>query len=194
MIYKGDSAYIQVGSSGGATLNEQMQLVGTVPGGSFSPDGKNFRYGVLIQAKAMAASVLKEANIPYDVGKIHKLVKDIASKEAFRDLTDQEVAENLCSLQNVQAARQKLGEKVFGVPKSEQQEYIQQMKKLSLQMFPGENSSDKYQQMESYVNLLHYGSGRAQEAHLDRMEDSPEEINLTQRIEANHEVDFDLNV
>jgi len=44
------SAYIQVGSSGGAALNEQMQLIGTVPGGSFSPDGKTFRYGVLIPA------------------------------------------------------------------------------------------------------------------------------------------------
>ena len=40
------SAYIQTGSSGGAALNEQMQLVGTVPGGSFSLDGKTFRYGV----------------------------------------------------------------------------------------------------------------------------------------------------
>ena len=44
------SAYIQVGSSGGAALNEQMQLVGVVPGGSFSLDGKTFRYGVLIPA------------------------------------------------------------------------------------------------------------------------------------------------
>ena len=44
------SAYIQTGSSGGAALNEQMQLVGTVPGGSFSLDGKTFRYGVLIPA------------------------------------------------------------------------------------------------------------------------------------------------
>ena len=44
------SAYIQVGSSGGAALNEQMQLVGTVPGGSFSLDGKTFRFGVLIPA------------------------------------------------------------------------------------------------------------------------------------------------
>ena len=44
------SAYIQIGSSGGAALNEQMQLVGIVPGGSFSLDGKDFRYGVLIPA------------------------------------------------------------------------------------------------------------------------------------------------
>ena len=44
------SAYIQTGSSGGAALNEQMQLAGTVPGGSFSLDGKTFRYGVLIPA------------------------------------------------------------------------------------------------------------------------------------------------
>lgn len=42
------SAYIQVGSSGGAAFNEKMQLVGTTPGGSFSLDGKDFRFGVLI--------------------------------------------------------------------------------------------------------------------------------------------------
>lgn len=42
------SAYIQVGSSGGAAFNEKMQLVGTTPGVSFSLDGKDFRYGVLI--------------------------------------------------------------------------------------------------------------------------------------------------
>ena len=44
------SVWIQVGSSGGAALNEQMQLIGTVPGGSFSLDGKTFRFGVLIPA------------------------------------------------------------------------------------------------------------------------------------------------
>ena len=42
------SAYIQVGSSGGAAIGEQMQLVGITPGASLSPDGKTFRYGVLI--------------------------------------------------------------------------------------------------------------------------------------------------
>ncbi len=44
------SAYIHVGSSGGAALNEDMKLTGIVPGGSFTPDGKIFRYGVLIPA------------------------------------------------------------------------------------------------------------------------------------------------
>ncbi len=42
------SAYIQVGSSGGAALNEQMQLTGIVPGGVFSPGGDKLKYGVLI--------------------------------------------------------------------------------------------------------------------------------------------------
>ena len=44
------SAYIQVGSSGGAAFNEQMQLIGTVPGGAFSLSGEKFKYGVLIPA------------------------------------------------------------------------------------------------------------------------------------------------
>lgn len=44
------SAYIHVGSSGGAAFNEQMQLVGITPGGSYSLDGKTFNYGVLIPA------------------------------------------------------------------------------------------------------------------------------------------------
>ena len=42
------SAYIQVGSSGGAAFNEQMQLAGTTPGGAFSLDGKTFNFGVMI--------------------------------------------------------------------------------------------------------------------------------------------------
>lgn len=42
------SAYIHVGSSGGAAIGEQMGLVGITPGGSYSLDGKTFRYGVLI--------------------------------------------------------------------------------------------------------------------------------------------------
>ena len=42
------SAYIQVGSSGGAAIGEDMKLVGTTPGASLSLDGKTFRYGVLI--------------------------------------------------------------------------------------------------------------------------------------------------
>ena len=42
------SAYIQVGSSGGAAIGEDMKLVGITPGASLSPDGKTFRYGVLI--------------------------------------------------------------------------------------------------------------------------------------------------
>lgn len=42
------SAYIQVGSSGGAAFGENMKLVGVTPGASLSPDGKTFYYGVLI--------------------------------------------------------------------------------------------------------------------------------------------------
>ena len=38
----------RMGSSGGAAINEQMQLAGTTPGGSFSLNGKSFRFGVLI--------------------------------------------------------------------------------------------------------------------------------------------------
>ena len=44
------SAYINVGSSGGAAFNEQMQLVGITPGISSSIDRKEFKYGVLIPA------------------------------------------------------------------------------------------------------------------------------------------------
>lgn len=42
------SAYIHVGSSGGAAFNEDMKLAGITPGGSYSLDGKDFNYGVLI--------------------------------------------------------------------------------------------------------------------------------------------------
>ena len=42
------SAYIQVGSSGGAAINEKMKLAGITPGASISPNGKTFYYGVLI--------------------------------------------------------------------------------------------------------------------------------------------------
>ena len=42
------SAYMHVGSSGGAAVNEQMKLIGITPGGSYSLDGKTFNYGVLI--------------------------------------------------------------------------------------------------------------------------------------------------
>jgi len=42
------TAYIHVGSSGGAAINENMQLIGITPGGFFSADGKTFQYGVLI--------------------------------------------------------------------------------------------------------------------------------------------------
>ena len=37
-------------SSGGAAVNEQMKLAGITPGASLTPDGKTFRYGVLIPA------------------------------------------------------------------------------------------------------------------------------------------------
>ena len=44
------TAYMQVGSSGGAAINEQMQLIGITPGGYYSFDGKSFKTGVLIPA------------------------------------------------------------------------------------------------------------------------------------------------
>jgi len=44
------SAYIQVGSSGGAAIGEDMKLVGITPGASLGLDGNTFRYGVLIPA------------------------------------------------------------------------------------------------------------------------------------------------
>lgn len=42
------NAYINVGSSGGAAVNEKMKLVGITPGASLSADGKKFNYGVMI--------------------------------------------------------------------------------------------------------------------------------------------------
>lgn len=42
------TAYMQVGSSGGAALDENMKLVGITPGASLSLDGKDFYYGVMI--------------------------------------------------------------------------------------------------------------------------------------------------
>ncbi len=42
------SAYMHVGSSGGAAINEQMQLTGITPGGSYTPGSETFKYGVLI--------------------------------------------------------------------------------------------------------------------------------------------------
>lgn len=42
------TAYINVGSSGGAALNEKMELAGITPGASLSPDGTKFYYGVMI--------------------------------------------------------------------------------------------------------------------------------------------------
>ena len=42
------TAYMQVGSSGGAVLDENMKLVGITPGASLSLDGKDFYYGVMI--------------------------------------------------------------------------------------------------------------------------------------------------
>lgn len=44
------TAYMQAGSSGGAAINEQMQLAGITPGGYDSADGKTFKCGVLIPA------------------------------------------------------------------------------------------------------------------------------------------------
>ena len=44
------TAYMQVGSSGGAAINEGMQLAGITPGGYYSADGARFRYGALIPA------------------------------------------------------------------------------------------------------------------------------------------------
>lgn len=42
------NAYIQVGSSGGAVIDEQMKLIGITTGASLSPDGKKFYFGAMI--------------------------------------------------------------------------------------------------------------------------------------------------
>ena len=233
-------------------------------------------------AKAMAASVLKDSGKSYNVKRIHELAEDIASKDQFKDLTDRQVAESLFNLRNVKDARRDLATKLYGVPKSEQRDYINQMMNLSLHMVPGAGSSEKYQRMERcikeianldpndpdldykliiantnmikaidtyakgkksvrrnqegidkfdncldalsivnshvpglvgeaerlvdrtntvrktkpgdkyYVNLNHFGASRAQEAHLDRMGEEVEDIGLSDRIEENKEVNFDL--
>ena len=57
------NAYIQVGSSGGAAINEQMKLAGITPGASLSLDGKSFKYGVLIPVSEIR-ECLKEWNRP----------------------------------------------------------------------------------------------------------------------------------
>ena len=45
------SAYIHVGSSGGAAIGEDMKLVGITPGASLGPNGNSFQYGVLIPVR-----------------------------------------------------------------------------------------------------------------------------------------------
>jgi hypothetical protein len=42
------SAYINVGSSGGAAIGDRMKLVGITPGANLSLGGNDFKYGVLI--------------------------------------------------------------------------------------------------------------------------------------------------
>lgn len=42
------SAYMQVGSSGGAAIGEDMKLVGITPGANLSADGNTFQFGVII--------------------------------------------------------------------------------------------------------------------------------------------------
>ena len=42
------SAYINVGSSGGAAIGEDMKIVGITPGASLGPSGNSFQYGILI--------------------------------------------------------------------------------------------------------------------------------------------------
>ena len=44
------SAFMDSGSSGGAAVNERMELDGITPGGSYTPGSGKFRYGVLIPA------------------------------------------------------------------------------------------------------------------------------------------------
>ncbi len=41
-------AYIQVGSSGGAVIDEEMKLIGITTGASLSPDGTKFYFGAMI--------------------------------------------------------------------------------------------------------------------------------------------------
>lgn len=41
------AAAVLLSGCGGA-FNEEMRLVGTIPGGSFSPNGQTFRFGVMI--------------------------------------------------------------------------------------------------------------------------------------------------
>ena len=55
------SACIQTGSSGGAVLNEEMQLTSIITGGSFSPDGKTFRYGALIPTSGIHICLEEQA-------------------------------------------------------------------------------------------------------------------------------------
>lgn len=57
------TAYMHVGSSGGAAINEQMQLVGITPGGYYSADGKTFKCGTLIPVSEIK-TCLDEWNQP----------------------------------------------------------------------------------------------------------------------------------
>ena len=61
------SAYIQVGSSGGAAINEKMELIGVTPGAGLSLNGKNFKFGYLIpvsEIKLCLEDWRNDQNIP----------------------------------------------------------------------------------------------------------------------------------
>ena len=105
-------------------------------------------------ANAMAAASMKGNGKSYSVDTIHAWGKLIMKKEAFQNLTEEEVSRFLFNKDSVNDARYRLTKDLYSVPKENQRDYLLNMKNLANDMHTTKGDSQEYKNLVKYVKAI----------------------------------------
>ena len=119
---------------------------------SIEKDKKERRESLALVMAARAAEAASPGSFSRE--KIDEAARTIRSRDAFRDLTDEEVFRALSGKQAALSAQRKVYRQTFGVPEGERAAYVREMKALSETMVPGNGQSARYRAMAEAVSAI----------------------------------------
>ena len=98
-------------------------------------------------AKYMAATTFKDKKAGYNISNIHAFAEQLMKRDAFKNLTPEQIREGISGPRGVHNIQLFVYEKTFGVDFDKRQNYIDAMNELSKNMMQSNKRGDKYKEL-----------------------------------------------
>ena len=105
-------------------------------------------------AKLMSATTTRRNNHPFSVDVVHSFADDLMKRDAFKNLTPEEINRGISSPAEAYKLQAKVYARTFGVNENDRQNYIDEMKQLSQNMMSSERRTDEYKELFNSVKKV----------------------------------------